>query len=322
MSIIDQFTPLPLIDRDLNGKVIVITGANTGLGFEAAKHLATMNPAKIILAVRNVKKGNLAKDAIQQATNFQNLEVYELDLSSFASVKSFVDKIEKSEQRLDILISNAAVANSVWNLTKDGWEESIQTNHLSNMLLLILLVPLLRKTAKQFGIEPRIVVVASEVHSWSKFAEGKESETLNLLNNASKAKMNERYPTTKIMNILMTKKFARVFPDLTIHVLNPGLCITELARDLNAIKSMIFNFMRNRLGRTSEMGSRTLVHAAIYEGWNAHNIPNARYFSNCKEFAPSIEARNIDYQEKLWTESEQVLRKVDPRITNIISNKY
>ena len=139
---------------------------------EATKHLARMNPQKIIMAVRNVKKGNEAKDKIQAETNFNNIEVRELDLSSFNSVRAFANSIQvsnsmnfnnsqKTEKRLDILISNAGVANSIRNMTKDGWEETIQVNHLSNMLLLILLVPLLRKSAQEFNIEPRIIVVAS-----------------------------------------------------------------------------------------------------------------------------------------------------------------
>ena len=133
-----------------------------------------MNPQKIIMAVRNVKKGNEAKDKIQAETKFNDIEVRELDLSSFNSVIAFADSIQvsnpnsmnltliqKTEKRLDVLISNAGVANSIRNMTKDGWEETIQVNHLSNLLLLILLVPLLRKSAQEFNIEPRIIVVAS-----------------------------------------------------------------------------------------------------------------------------------------------------------------
>jgi len=319
-KLLDQFSTVPMIDRDLQDKVIIITGANTGLGFEAAKHFARINAAKIILAVRNMKKGNEARDKIQAETGFNNIVVRELDLSSFDSVKSFVDGIQKSEERLDILISNAAVANGVRNVTKDGWEESIQVNHLSNMLLLTLMVPLLRKTAKQFQVEPRIVVVSSEVHTWSKFPEGTQPEILTYLHE-SKDTMRIRYPVTKLLNILMTRKFAQVIPDITIHCLNPGFCKTELSRDLSYVKSFFFNLFRNMIGRTAEQGSRTLVHAAIFEGWDSQHIPNARYFSNCIEIAPTKEARNKNYQDKVWAESTKILLKVEPRIANILGNK-
>jgi len=88
-----QFSDLPLATADLSGKVFIVTGSNIGLGFEAAKYLAQMKPAKLILAVRSLDKGEKAAETIKKATGFDNLEVWQLDLASFEKHYSFCKKM-------------------------------------------------------------------------------------------------------------------------------------------------------------------------------------------------------------------------------------
>jgi retinol dehydrogenase 12 len=135
--------PVPLVTEDLTGKVVLITGANIGLGFEAAKHFASMNPERLIIACRSEDKGKqaikgdpltysfplmetMAADHVQieikEATKFDKAELFLLDLASYASVSAFCEKVEKEVPRLDILVENAALAQAEFIPTPDGWE--------------------------------------------------------------------------------------------------------------------------------------------------------------------------------------------------------
>lgn len=139
----------PLVEKDLEGKTIIVTGANIGIGYETAKHFAKMNAGKIILACRDQKRGEAAVQSaftlsawfsavslmtpdlniveIKEETGHKNVELWLLDLANFASVRSFADRYEKDGGRLDILVENAAVIptfDGVIHPTVDGWEST------------------------------------------------------------------------------------------------------------------------------------------------------------------------------------------------------
>jgi NAD(P)-dependent dehydrogenase (short-subunit alcohol dehydrogenase family) len=108
---------------DLTGKTVVVIGANVGLGFEAAKHFASMNPKRLVLGCRSQEKGQAALQAIQ-ATGFKNAELSLVDLAQFASVSTFADNFIRDNAQIDILVYNAAVLLRHYSPSKDGWEES------------------------------------------------------------------------------------------------------------------------------------------------------------------------------------------------------
>ncbi|KAF7370334.1 hypothetical protein MSAN_00664800 [Mycena sanguinolenta] len=122
----DQFfAKIPATHADLTGRTYVVTGSNTGLGLATAIHLARMNPARLILAVRDLKKGNAAKDEIIAETAFAGLlEVWELDMADFASVKGFVERVDNELERVDGAILNAGINVPSWDVTVDGWEKT------------------------------------------------------------------------------------------------------------------------------------------------------------------------------------------------------
>lgn len=154
--LVSQFTSLPLSTTDLSGRTAIVTGtldvvidltvgSNVGLGLEAARHLARMNPKKLVLACRNQEKGQRAVRYINETTGIGKdvVETWELDLASFGSVKAFAKRGILSEQfrrlttveaeldRLDILIENAGVATHHFRMTSNGWEETYSP-HLWN----------------------------------------------------------------------------------------------------------------------------------------------------------------------------------------------
>lgn len=126
---------LPIVSTDLTGRTVLVTGANTGLGYAAALKFLRMNPARLVLAVRDVSKGleavrRLADDLgtdvgdAPKPTLQEVVQVLECDLASFASVKQFAQRLDEELERLDIAVLNAAVATSTWATTPDGWEVS------------------------------------------------------------------------------------------------------------------------------------------------------------------------------------------------------
>lgn len=159
----DQYTRLPLITppADIQKHTYIITGANTGLGYECAKHLIQFGAARVIIAVRSLNKGNTALAKLRKETGRASAgEVWELDLASLDSVEKFVKRVN-SLDRIDAIIENAGVA--LLEFTKsEGIEMSLMVNVLSTMLLAFRVLPKLKECAKKFNIQPHLVIVSSE----------------------------------------------------------------------------------------------------------------------------------------------------------------
>lgn len=177
---------------DLTGQVIIVTGSNVGLGLEAARHLVRLKAGKVILAVRNVEKGETARRSIEQSTQRTGVvEVWPLDLSSYASVEKFAERA-KALPRLDVLLENAGIATDDFMLCEDN-ESTITVNVVSTFLLALLLLPKLRETAVTFSVLPRLVIVSSDVHQLTNLPEKKNPSIFEALNNKEKARMWDRY---------------------------------------------------------------------------------------------------------------------------------
>lgn len=160
----DQYTTLPIVptSQDCKNKIYIVTGANTGLGYECAKHLVQLKAKKVILTVRSPNKAEAAKAKIEAETGITGIaEVWELELGSYDSVKRFVENV-KGLDRVDAIIENASVALDNWT-TSEGLETSLTVNVVSTFLLAVKLLPKLQDTAKRFGTETHLVVVGSGV---------------------------------------------------------------------------------------------------------------------------------------------------------------
>lgn len=189
------FEYLPYPKRSFSGQTIIVTGSNTGLGLEAARHFARLDAAKVILAVRSIPKGEAAQKSIETSTNRKGVvEVWNLDLGSYESVKGFAKKAE-GLNRLDALVENAGVVKTVWSVQEDN-ESTITTNVVSTFLLGLLLLPKLRETGQKFNTTPHLAVTCSEVHSWTPLNERKSKSIFDALNDKETAKMGERYIPT------------------------------------------------------------------------------------------------------------------------------
>lgn len=147
---------------NLNGKNIIVTGGNSGLGFEAVKALSNKG-AKVILACRNIEKGEQAKKSILEFDNKANIIVSKLDIADLDSIRQFSNQYKSDNTHLDVLINNAGIMMPPYELTKDGFESQMGTNHLGHFALTGLLLDILKKTPKS-----RVINVSSIAHKkWS-----------------------------------------------------------------------------------------------------------------------------------------------------------
>jgi NAD(P)-dependent dehydrogenase (short-subunit alcohol dehydrogenase family) len=158
----NQYTDLPVPEPPANIKdaTYIVTGANTGLGYECTKHLFRMSAKRIILAVRTPSKGEAALAKIRSETGRKDVgEVWELDLTSLDSVETFAKRVNKLD-RVDALIANAGVVMTKFQLV-ENIESSVLVNVVSTMLLAFRVLPKLQELASNLGIQTHLVIVSS-----------------------------------------------------------------------------------------------------------------------------------------------------------------
>ncbi|KIM23303.1 hypothetical protein M408DRAFT_332403 [Serendipita vermifera MAFF 305830] len=310
---------------DLTGRTIIITGANAGLGFESAKKFYAMNPARLILAVRTVSKGEAAKKRLVEeggkaaphgtVRGETSVEVWEVDMASFESVRSFAKKCEAELERVDVLVANAGVYGMGWTVTKDGWETDLQTNLLSTFLLAGLMAPLLARAAtlpqpvEGVTLKPHLVFSVSDTHYYAPLRASNKSNILEALNDEAQYVQADRYPDTKLMEILMAQELAKnsLLNDVVVCSVNPGFCRTELLNDMpNAFR----NFLDFIIGVPVEKGARTYMWASLH-----NDIPPGAYTSGCRVANTRGVTRSKDVDRikaQLWKEMSAILVKVAP----------
>ena len=304
-------------EKSFAGNTIIVTGSNTGLGKEAARHFARLGASKLILAVRNTKAGEDAKKDIETTTGCAAsvIEVWRLDLSSYESVKEFAIRASNLP-RIDVLLENAGVAGYEYHLAEHH-ERTITINVISTYLLALLLLPKLKATAKEFKTEPRLNIVSSETHKMTKFPEWKKSDIFAALDDEPNTNMKERYPTSKLLEVLVNRQLAPKMKGsgVILNCLNPGLCHSELSREMDNVAISIFKFL---FARTTEMGSRTLL-AASEAGQESHG----KYMSDGKvkdhdlsSFVKSADGNKAG--EKVWVQLSGILEKIEPGVTRNI----
>ena len=204
----------------LDGKTVIITGGNTGIGKETAIDLAKRN-ARVILACRSQEKGKKAEMDVRRESGSSNVHFHHLDLSSFASIKKFSKEILSEESRIDILINNAGVMFCTFMKTEDGFETQFGVNHLGHFLLTNLLLDKIKQAP-----EGRIIMVSSLGHVYaSKF-------DLDTINSEAHYNPYNAYFKSKLANVLFTKALAKrlIGTNVTANSLHPGTVATELGR--------------------------------------------------------------------------------------------
>ncbi|RFU75817.1 short-chain dehydrogenase [Trichoderma arundinaceum] len=308
-----QKRELPLkISKELcAGRTYIVTGANVGLGLEAARHLVGVGAGKIIMAVRNIEAGEAAKESIEASTGIKDVaEVWHLDLSRYESVRAFAFKAIETLDRIEAVIENAAVASL--DGKAEGHHIVLTVNVISTFLLAILLLPKLRTDSAKFGYSPRLSIVSSGTgldlgEYWAKIS---EDPIVNM--DADDALGMNSYPASKLMEILAVREIAKQLPVATggviIHTINPGLCETSLSRNAPQSFKDHLKDMWAQCGRTAECGSRTLLAGGV-AGKDSHGS----YMDDCVPSDNLIPSWIDDTAgAQAWNSIVKELEKIEP----------
>ncbi|XP_044269115.1 retinol dehydrogenase 11-like [Tribolium madens] len=276
----------------LVGKTAIITGSNTGIGYETALDFAKRG-ARVILACRNKSKAEEARSKIISETGNDNIVVKIVDLASFDSVRAFAKEINETENRLDILVNNAGVIGIGDDTSRDGLSLVIQINHFSGFLLTNLLVNLLKKSAPS-----RVINVSSLA------AEG--AKNLDLDQIAKHTSVMTDYYNSKLCNILFTQELAKKLEGsgVTAYSLHPGVVKTEIVNNTSGLLKIGFSFLMKFFSKTVEEGAQTTIHCSVAKGIEECN---GEHFSDCKRVKAYKTARNPGLAKKLWEKSEQIV---------------
>lgn len=153
--------PLLLKPQDCKDKTFIVTGANSGIGYECAKHLVQLEAARVLITVRDLSKGEETRTKIEAETGRSGvLGIYRLDLTAFDSVRAFVTKIVSEVERVDGVVANAGTSNGEW-FENEGMEGNFTVNLFSNFLLMAMMQPYLKMVGEKFGVTPAFTFTGS-----------------------------------------------------------------------------------------------------------------------------------------------------------------
>jgi NAD(P)-dependent dehydrogenase (short-subunit alcohol dehydrogenase family) len=267
-------------------KNCLITGANTGIGFETAKTLCSKG-FNVILVCRSEEK---AKTAIQEILNLQadaSLDYAIADLSSQTEIRSMAAGILRKYPELDVLINNAGSWYSEMKLTADGIERQWAINHLAPFLLTHLLLPALVKAS-----DPRIINVSSDSHFHGKI----NFEDVNLSQNYHGLRA---YAQSKLANVLFTNAFEqfKTIKKLTVNAVQPGLVKTDIGLKHTFSFHGLMWKIRRLTGKTPADGAATSIFLAAHDDLTS---VSGKYWDNCRPKATSKKAASIADAERLW----------------------
>ncbi|XP_054727790.1 retinol dehydrogenase 12-like [Anastrepha obliqua] len=280
----------------IDGKVVIVTGCNTGIGKETAMELARRG-GRIYMACRDAARCETARLEIIERTQNQNVFNRTLDLSSLPSVRQFAERFFAEEQRLDILINNAGIMSTPRKLTVDGFEQQFGVNHLGHFLLTNLLLDRLKSAAPS-----RIVVVSSAAYIFGRI----NKDDLNSENNYSK--FLGAYCQSKLANILFTRKLAELLKNtgVTVNCVHPGIVRTELGR-YSVSKHWFQAFSFRLFGcfvKTPKAGAQTTLRLALDP---ALEKCTGDYYADLMRFPLLSKAKDKEMADWLWKESEKLV---------------
>ena len=273
----------------MKNKIVLITGATSGIGKETALGLAKLG-ATIVFTTRDNLKGEKTKKELIAATNNKNTHMLKCDLASFESIRNCCKEFKSKYDKLHVLINNAGVWDFKRRESKDGIENIFATNYLAPFLMTNLLLDILKKSSPS-----RVINVTSGMHYG----------TINFDDIEFKQKFSgaKAYRQSKLGLILYTRLLAKKLEGtgVTINCVHPGMNKTDLGRDAGGFSQMIFKLM----GKDPEIGAETSIFLASSP--DVENI-TGEYFAKKKIKRSSKESYDMDLAKKLWDVSENYLK--------------
>lgn len=292
---------------DLSNKVILVTGANTGIGKESVLQLAKHNPAKLYLAARTEAKARDAIKLIKSAISKPvDIEYLPLDLASLKSVREAAERVNASTSRLDILILNAGIMAVPPGKSESGHDIQLGTNHIGHFQLTKLLLPLLERTAAMPGSDVRVISVSSEAYNMAP-----PIDTITSTEKLTATGPWIRYGASKAANILFAAELARRYPAFKSVSLHPGMIKTDLYLPNQEINSLF----KYGLALFSPLVLRGVPEGAQNQLWAAAGaqreelIDGAYYTPVGKSHAGNKFANDQEGGKRLWDWTEAELKK-------------
>jgi len=291
---------------DLTGKTVIVTGGNSGLGFESVKAFV-LKGAKVIMACRSVIKGEEAKKQITKFIPAADINVMELDLTDLASIHTFVANFKKKYTSIDVLLNNAGIMMVPYGLTKDGFENQVGTNHLGPFALTGLLMDVLKSTP-----DSRVVNVSSMAHTTGKI------DFDNLLYEKGKDYSSTKaYSRSKLLNLLFTYELQRYFDKNNINSMaiaaHPGFSKTNLVNHLS--NKWYFSLLKpllDKMAQPASMGALPQLRASVDPGVKPaefYGPDGKRQMSGYPVVVePKPKARDLENARKLWEVSEKLTK--------------
>ncbi|XP_015245194.1 PREDICTED: retinol dehydrogenase 12-like [Cyprinodon variegatus] len=263
-------------EERLDGKTVIITGANTGIGKETARDLAKRG-ARIIMACRDVERAEDARTDILEETGNENIIIRKLDLSDKKSIRAFAQLINKEEQQVNILINNAGIMMCPYSKTVDGFEMQLGVNHLA---------------------PARIVIVASVAHTWTGLR-------LDDINSERSYDAMKAYGQSKLANVLFARSLAKRLQGTGVSVfsLHPGVVQSDLWRHQHQCIQIAVKIFRI-FTKTTVEGAQTTIFCAVEPGLESLS---GTYFSDCAPARCSRAAADDDLAQRLWEMSCNML---------------
>jgi len=284
---------------NLAGKTAIVTGANSGLGFEITKVLA-QHGARVVMACRNLDKANAAADAIRQGDPKGEVVVASLDLASLKSVSHFANDFLRAETHLDLLINNAGLMAINERRTEDGFEMQLGVNHLAHFALSCALMPLLLATPQS-----RVVSMSSSAHKFGLM----NFDDLNY--ERRRYSRWGAYGQSKLANLLfileLDKRLAEQINTMALAA-HPGVAHTKLGQNGGGIVGMGFHLTAPLIGHSAFQGALPALRAATDPAAQGGQFYGPRFgmWGAPALSVPSLQARNFDDAQRLWEISEKL----------------
>lgn len=269
---------------NIEGKLCIVTGANSGIGFVIARELARTQ-ATVIMGCRDQSKGEAARDAIKKATGKESVELMILDLASYDSVRKFARDFKQKHDKLHLLVNNAGLIMGKRVLTSDGPETTFQVNYLSHFLLTHLLLESLKVSAPS-----RIVNVTSDAHFNGRmdFADLQEKSGYGAMRS---------YCQSKLAQVLFTYELADRLKGsgVTVNCVHPGAVRTHWGDEAGALGVGI------RIARPFMLSPEKGAETPLYVAASPDVVGvSGKYFAKKKDTKSSKESYDVNERKKLW----------------------
>jgi len=262
------------VGTDLSGQVAIITGASSGLGYQAAHHLLSLKLSHLIVAVRNQEKGDSAAAKLRADFPTAKIEVWLLEMTSYPSIQAFCRRAEAELPRLDITILNSGLMHLKFTKSETGHEEILQVNYLSTFLLAILMLPICKSKAPP-GRPGRLTIVSSGTALFAKLSNRDKRPFLASFDDPEIFPFDppDRYFSSKMLGHLFFVRMLEYLnaDDVIVNLVEPGMVKgTGLQRDAKGIIGWVLGAWTSFWGRSVDDGAWMYVDAAVVKGKESH----------------------------------------------------